>query len=145
MVIMIVLMVKMSKYVFFYNLGWLIYLTIILFKGCPKLSSSVSYCLSQEYECNDHLTCIHHAWLCDGTKDCPDGSDESPSNCQNITCRPDQFQCKDRSCIAGRLHCNGHPECSDGSDEVDCGKMIINVYYKFGIKTLIFRCIYSNM
>lgn len=90
-------------------------------QGCPKPTQTMSFCPSQEFGCSDRLTCIHRAWLCDGTKDCPDGGDESPTHCQNVTCRPDQFQCKDRSCIAGRLHCNGHPECADGSDEVNCG------------------------
>jgi hypothetical protein len=93
-------------------------------QGCPKVAATSSFCLSEEYECGDHLTCIHKGWLCDGTRDCPDGSDESLENCQNITCRADQFQCKDRSCIAGHLHCSGHPECPDGSDELNCGAPI---------------------
>lgn len=99
------------------------------FKGCPKVASKISFCLDKEYECSDKLTCIHKSWLCDGTKDCPDGSDESPENCQNITCRVDQYQCKDRSCISGHLHCNGHPDCHDGSDEEECGKQKTNLLW----------------
>ncbi|XP_018566692.1 very low-density lipoprotein receptor [Anoplophora glabripennis] len=95
-------------------------------QGCPKVGTGVSFCLSEEYECADKLTCIHKSWLCDGAKDCPDGSDEAPDNCQNITCRADQFQCKDRSCISGHLHCSGHADCPDGSDEEDCGTPIPN-------------------
>lgn len=43
-------------------------------------------------------------------------------NCQNITCRADQFQCADKSCIAGHFHCSGKAECRDGSDELNCRK-----------------------
>ncbi|KAF7287770.1 hypothetical protein GWI33_003404 [Rhynchophorus ferrugineus] len=90
-------------------------------QGCPPRPHS-SVCLPSEHECNDLITCIHKGWLCDGTKDCPDGSDEEPAHCSNITCRADQFQCADRSCIAGPLLCDGQPNCPDGSDERDCGK-----------------------
>lgn len=100
-------------------------LVCFFLQRCPKIPSSNSFCLSEEYECGDRLTCIHKGWLCDGTRDCPDGSDESLDNCQNITCRADQFQCKDRSCIAGHLYCSGHSECSDGSDEVNCGNIFL--------------------
>lgn len=100
---------------------------IFFFQGCPKTTNPSSFCLKEEYECGDRLTCIHKGWLCDGTRDCPDGSDESPDNCQNITCRSDQFQCKDRSCIAGYLHCSGYAECADGSDEVNCGKLRVEL------------------
>lgn len=89
-------------------------------QGCPNPTTSVSLCLAKEFECGDRLTCIHRAWLCDGAKDCPDGSDENPSHCTNITCRPDQFQCKDQTCIPGHLHCSGQKDCADGSDELDC-------------------------
>lgn len=115
-------MEKMNKYVFLNQSFTSLDGFLLFFQGCPKVPSKISFCLDKEYECGDRLTCIHKSWLCDGTKDCPDGTDEAPENCQNITCRVDQFQCKDRSCITGHLHCNGHADCPDGSDEEDCGK-----------------------
>ncbi|KAK7580566.1 hypothetical protein V9T40_001195 [Parthenolecanium corni] len=89
-------------------------------KNCPSTVPVVSRCLSQEFQCRDQLMCVHRTWVCDGDKDCADASDESPELCRNITCRPDQFACNDRECIAGHLQCNGQPDCSDSSDELDC-------------------------
>ncbi|KAH8407014.1 hypothetical protein KR222_004147, partial [Zaprionus bogoriensis] len=89
-------------------------------RACANATRLVTPCLPHEYQCKDRITCLHHSWLCDGDRDCPDGDDEFTSNCKNITCRPDQFQCGDRSCIAGHLTCNGEKDCADGSDEKDC-------------------------
>ncbi|KAH8358574.1 hypothetical protein KR093_000879 [Drosophila rubida] len=77
-------------------------------------------CSADEFVCRDRITCISKTWLCDGDHDCPHGDDEDAVHCANITCRPDQFQCHDRSCIAGHLACNGESDCKDGSDERDC-------------------------
>lgn len=93
-------------------------------KDCPVTPSKSSICMPDEFECGDHITCIHVDWLCDGAKECPDGSDESPTRCKNITCRSDQFQCKDKTCISGHYHCSGNAECKDGSDELNCGKKL---------------------
>lgn len=72
------------------------------------------------------MTCVHKAWVCDGDRDCPDGGDEAPEICRgNITCRADQFQCKDHSCIPGALYCNGDKDCPDGSDEFNCSEYFI--------------------
>ncbi|XP_017142639.1 low-density lipoprotein receptor isoform X2 [Drosophila miranda] len=79
------------------------------------------FCQPHEFSCKDRITCLHSTWVCDGDIDCPGGDDEDPANCQNVTCRPDQFQCGDHSCIAGHLTCNGEKDCADGSDERDCG------------------------
>ncbi|XP_037050170.1 low-density lipoprotein receptor-like isoform X2 [Bradysia coprophila] len=89
-------------------------------RGCNNTVRAVSLCLQTEFQCNDRITCIHKSWLCDGGVDCPNGDDEKPPHCQNVTCRPDQFQCKDRTCIPGHLMCSGKAECADGSDEFNC-------------------------
>lgn len=84
---------------------------------------SISICPRTDYLCHDRVTCIDRQWLCDGGKDCPYGDDESIENCQNKTCRDDQFQCDNLKCIPGHLMCSGKAECEDGSDEVNCSKL----------------------
>lgn len=66
----------------------------------------------------------------DGEKDCPDNDDELAPLCQNVTCRADQFQCADKTCIHGRFHCSGKAECKDGSDELNCRKHHIDFHPK---------------
>ncbi|KPU79989.1 uncharacterized protein Dana_GF18234, isoform G [Drosophila ananassae] len=89
-------------------------------RSCANVTKTTTPCLPHEYQCKDRITCLHHSWLCDGDRDCPDGDDEHTANCKNVTCRADQFQCGDRSCIPGHLTCNGDKDCTDGSDEKDC-------------------------
>ncbi|XP_017101902.2 very low-density lipoprotein receptor isoform X1 [Drosophila bipectinata] len=90
-------------------------------RSCANVTKTTTPCLPHEYQCKDRITCLHHSWLCDGDRDCPDGDDEHTANCKNVSCRADQFQCGDRSCIPGHLTCNGDKDCADGSDEKDCG------------------------
>ncbi|XP_016987346.1 low-density lipoprotein receptor isoform X3 [Drosophila rhopaloa] len=90
-------------------------------RACANVTKTTTPCLPHEYQCKDRITCLHHSWLCDGDRDCPDGDDEHTANCKNVTCRANQFQCGDRSCVPGHLTCNGDKDCADGSDERDCG------------------------
>ncbi|XP_044029701.1 low-density lipoprotein receptor-related protein 2-like isoform X2 [Siniperca chuatsi] len=76
------------------------------------------FCTSPSVLCRDSSLCINPSQLCDGKRDCPDGSDE---NCVKRCPYKTDFLCKDRrSCVSKSLVCDGRSHCHDGSDEVAC-------------------------
>nr|XP_033502276.1 low-density lipoprotein receptor-related protein 2-like isoform X6 [Epinephelus lanceolatus] len=75
-------------------------------------------CSSLSFLCPGSSLCIKPTQICDGKRDCPDGSDE---NCVKRCPDRTDFRCKDRrSCVSKSLVCDGRSHCHDGSDEVNC-------------------------
>ncbi|XP_066928142.1 low-density lipoprotein receptor-related protein 1-like [Clytia hemisphaerica] len=71
--------------------------------------------------CSDGLKCIQQPFVCDGDKDCPDGSDERNITCQHHKCAINQFSCvASGKCLPLSWKCDGDKDCKDGSDEFNC-------------------------
>jgi hypothetical protein len=90
--------------------------------GCAPLDPSILFGQGgstgnpqDEFKCRDGGI-IASSLVCNGKKECKDGSDESALLCGE----PETFQCRDGSIIPLELRCNDKKECKDGSDEVDC-------------------------
>lgn len=94
-------------------------------KSCTKDNNYIapSVCGADYFQCSTAINgshCIPHEHVCDGTEDCPDGSDESRSKggpCENIVCNENQHRCDGSVCIAKYWVCDGDKDCNDGSDE----------------------------
>lgn len=74
-------------------------------------------CPANKFQCANEQQCLPKSVLCDGTRQCWDGSDES--NCTlNTTCSANELQCKtSQLCIPRSAQCNEIQDCPDGSDE----------------------------
>ncbi|XP_017039627.1 modular serine protease [Drosophila ficusphila] len=89
-----------------------------------RLRTIFGDCNLSEFEC-DNGNCISRFDVCNGERNCPDGSDETALTCisQRKFCSKPYFQCTYGACVIGTAGCNGVPECADGSDEtrLRCG------------------------
>ncbi|GFR34155.1 hypothetical protein TNCT_415991, partial [Trichonephila clavata] len=74
-------------------------------------------CSNGELLCADGSKCISQSSVCDGAKDCWDGSDELGCG----SCSNGQFRCTEKNqCIDSSSICNGEKDCRDGLDETFC-------------------------
>ncbi|NWT18474.1 VLDLR protein, partial [Vireo altiloquus] len=84
-------------------------LTPVLHLSCPRT----------HVLCRDGTGCVAQEYLCDGEKDCADGSDED--GCAQLCNTPGRshssYPCTLGSCLNASLVCNGRQDCADGSDE----------------------------
>lgn len=75
-------------------------------------------CPLNQVKCFDEVQCVLETQVCDGKKDCNDGSDENSYVCSK--CTKDQFTCQSGTCIPIESKCDRKSDCGDGSDERYC-------------------------
>ncbi|NXG46866.1 LRP4 protein, partial [Psilopogon haemacephalus] len=82
-------------------------------------------CPRTHVPCRDGTECVAQEYVCDGEKDCADGSDEDgcAQLCniqgQPAPCQSHEYPCKLGTCLNVSLVCDGRQNCADGSDEGD--------------------------
>ncbi|XP_017472792.1 PREDICTED: low-density lipoprotein receptor-related protein-like, partial [Rhagoletis zephyria] len=73
-------------------------------------------CAEYEFKCDER--CLPREYLCNGARECLDGSDEA--NCpteEEQECLPNEYRCRAGNCIDNARRCDHVRDCPDGDDE----------------------------
>ncbi|XP_047003521.1 modular serine protease-like [Schistocerca americana] len=121
--------------------SWLLHLALCSLLAYMHVSDAATThikratnCGKSKFQCKDEA-CINNESVCDGVRDCADGSDEDQDSCfkvlvpavtnfiasnvlqPSVPCTEEEFQCPTGECINSQLKCNGRNDCPDGADE----------------------------
>ncbi|XP_075985090.1 putative vitellogenin receptor yl [Anticarsia gemmatalis] len=92
--------------------------------GCEKRCAPLGL-----FACEQELQCVSLHRVCNGYRDCADGSDETPDACGRVNRTSvlypahssgpciDAFRCRNGQCVEWTQLCDNRTDCVDGSDE----------------------------
>ncbi|GFU07691.1 low-density lipoprotein receptor-related protein 2, partial [Nephila pilipes] len=85
-----------------------------------RMTCKEKECTSEEFRClGSSKKCVPKELVCDGIKDCEDGSDEKCEK-EPERCPGNDFRCLNGRCIMASWKCDKRDDCGDNSDEIGC-------------------------